>query len=138
MVGTCKEDYCLKYTKGTLAMTKKMKIISILICLSLLLCGCSMPNKTNELQHEQFCSSADGAQNYDLNSNDRLYIIDILNNASWVNDLTNCDSDFVFCTQKQKVRYHSECGTFNDYSNQKSTTVSEEQRAIINSMLGIN
>lgn len=63
MVRTCKEDYCLKYTKGTLAMTKKMKIISILICLSLLLCGCSMPicvKGYNERKSENFLQKALG------------------------------------------------------------------------------
>lgn len=122
-------------TKECDCMNKLILSVLTLFCV-IALASCS--DKTYELPHDQFCYSADGAQTYELNSDDKQYIIDLLNGASWVNDHSNCDSDFVFCTQNQEVRYHSECGTFNDYTNHKSTTISEEQRATINAMLGIN
>ncbi len=115
---------------------KKLTVLVLTLFCVIGLFGCS--DKTYELPHDQFCYSADSAQTYELNSDDKQYVIDLLNGASWVNDLSNCGSDFVFYTQKQEVRYHSECGTFNDYTNNKSTTVSEEQRATINAILGIN
>ena len=97
------------------------------------------PNPKNyELPDKQFCYSADGAQIYELIIDDKQYIVDLLNNASWINDLSNCDSDFIFYIQEQEIRYHSECGTFNNYTSNKSTTASQEQRATINAMLGVN
>ena len=116
-------------------MKKLIALVSVFVIVWGMV-GCT--NKTDELPHDQFCYSADGSQTYELNNDDKQYVIDLLNNASWVNDLTNCASDFVFYTQKQEVRYHSECGTFNDYTNKRSTPVSEEQRDTINAMLGIN
>jgi len=114
------------------------KLIAFLLALIfvLSLVGCSQ--EIYKLPHDQFCYSADDSQTYELNKNAKQYIIDLLNNASWINDLSNCNSDFVFYTQAQEIRYHSECGTFNDYTNQKSMAVSEEQRTAINTMLGIN
>ena len=116
-------------------MKKLIALVLALVCV-LGLVGCT--SKTYELPHDKFCYSANSTQTYELSADDRQYIIDLLNSASWVNDLTNCGSDFVFYTQKQEVRYHSECGTFNDYMSKNSTTVSEEQRETINAMLGIN
>ena len=115
---------------------KKLIALVFVFVIVLGMVGCA--NKTYELPHDQFCYSADGSQTYELNNDDKQYVIDLLNNTSWANDLSNCSSDFVFYTQKQEVRYHSECGTFNDYTNNKAATVSEEQRATINAMLGIN
>ena len=106
-------------------MKKLIALVLLLLCV-LGVVGCM--SKTYELPHDQFCYSVDGAQAYELDSADKQYLIDLLNSAS----------DFVIYTQKQEVRYHSECGTFTDYTNKKSTTVSEEQRATINAVLGIN
>ena len=115
---------------------KKLMVFVLVSVITLSMVGCA--NKKYELPHDQCCYSADGSQIYELNNGDMQYVIDILNNASWVNDLGNCCSEFVFYTQKQEVRYHSVCGTFNDYTNKRCTTISEEQRATINKMLGIN
>lgn len=91
-----------------------------------------------EAPDDEFCYSADGTQTYELSADDRQYVINLLNNASWIDDFSNCASDFIFYTQHQEIQYHSDCGTFNDYTNKRCTTVSEEQRNTINSMLGIN
>ena len=113
------------------------KIFALVLVFACLLGTAGCMNQTYELPHDQFCYSARDAQPYELSAADKQYIIDILNSASWVNDLSNCGADFVFYTQKQEVRYHSECGTFTDYTNKKTMTVSEEQCHTINSMLGI-
>ena len=115
---------------------KKLIALALVFAFVLGMVGCT--SKTYELPNDKFCYSAYGTQTYELSADDKQYIINLLNNASWVNDLSNCGSDFVFYTQRQEVRYHSVCGTFNDYTNKKFTTVSEEQRYTINAMLGIN
>lgn len=98
------------------------------------LAGCA--ERTYELAWDGFCYTAEPyEQPVELDPKDKNYIIDILNNATWIDDAANCASDFVFVTQKQRVRYHCECGTFIDVTNQRSTTVSEEQRIAINAIL---
>ncbi len=99
------------------------------------LIGCAKPYA---LPHDQFCYAVHAAQTVELSAEDKLYMIDVFNEASWTNDLSKCESDFIFYTQKQEIRYHAECGTFQDITNQKSMTVSEEQRAIIHTFLGIH
>ncbi len=89
----------------------------------------------SELPYDDFCFTIDPSAAVEINAEDRDYIINLLNEAQWTNGLTNCGSDFVFYTQKQEVRYHSECGTFNDITNQRAMTVSEEQRIKINGIV---
>ena len=120
---------------------KKMKraIITVLALVILLLtvAGCG---KTYEKPWDQFCfqlreGELDVNKEIALSSEDTEYILSIMNSGKWINDLSNCGCDFVFYTSKQEVRYHSECGTFNDYTNKRSMTVTEEQRQKINSIL---
>ena len=113
----------------------KKFIIFLFVFLSLLpFSGCS--ERTYELAWDGFCYTAEiYEQPVELAPKDKNYIIDILNNATWVNDLAKCDADFVFVTQKQRVNYNCECGVFNDITGSRSTTVSEEERTTINSIL---
>lgn len=46
-------------------------------------------------------------------------------------------SDYFFHMQEQEIGYPCECGTFSDYTNLRSVTVSEEQRIAINAMQGV-
>ena len=116
-------------------MKKSLALVLALIFI-LPFVGCA--SKAYELPHDQFCYSIDNSQAVELKTADKKYIVNLLNDASWTNDLSNCGSEFVFYTQKQEIRYHSECGTFNDITNKKSTTVTEEQRIAINTILEIN
>ncbi len=98
--------------------------------------GCG---KIYEIPHDQFCiytGETEGlSMEISLSLSEKKDIIQILNNGKWANKLTNCACNFKFYTQKQTVAYHTECGTFNDYTNQKSMIVSEEQRQKINAIL---
>ena len=116
-------------------MKKLLALVLSLVCV-LGLVGCSQ--QTYKLPHDQFCYSMTTSQDIELSTEGKQYIIELLNNATWTNDLAKCANDFVFYTQKEEIHYHSECGTFNDITNQKMTTLSEEQCNTINAMLGIN
>ena len=112
------------------------KVLSIIICILLLMSLTGCAERTYKLAWDGFCYTAEAyEQPVELDPKDKNYIIDILNDATWTNDVTKCECDFVFVTQKQRVYYHSECGTFTDANNQRSTTVSEEERAKINTIL---
>ena len=71
----------------------------------------------------------------ELESNEKKYIIGLLNEGAWETELSNCDCDYYFVTQKQRIQYHSECGMFNDITNGKVLKITEEQRLKINSFL---
>lgn len=53
----------------------------------------------------------------------------------WVDDLTDCASDWTIQIDSESFSYHSECGTFNDIDHFRSLTVSEEDRMAINAIL---
>lgn len=117
-------------------MKRALITVFAFILLLLTAAGCG---KTYERPWDQFCFELEGELNVNkkvaLSSEDIDFILDILNSGTWINDLSNCACDYVFFTSKQEVRYHSECGTFNDYTNKRSMTVTEEQRQKINSIL---
>ena len=113
----------------------KKYLAFFLILLSLFsLSGCA--GHTYELAWDGFCYTAEEyEQPVELDPKDKNYIIDILNNATWINDLAKCPADFVFVTQKQRINYNCESGVFNDITRGKSITVSEEERIAINKIL---
>lgn len=113
----------------------KKYLAFLLVLLTLIpLAGCA--ERTYELSWDGFCYTAEEhEQPVELDPKDKNYIIDLLNDAAWINGLAKCPPDFVFVTQKQRVNYNCECGVFNDITRGRSTTVSEEQRVTINNIL---
>lgn len=108
-------------------------LLTCLLCLSVV--GCS--EKPYQAAWDGFCYTAEH-QSVDMESADKKYIINLLNKAVWETNIEDCECDFYFSLQRQRVEYHSECGTFYDITNGKSTKVAEEQRIKINSVLGLN
>ena len=112
------------------------KCLAFLFVFLILLPFCGCAERTYELSWDGFCYTAEAyEQPVELDPKDKNYIVDILNNATWVNDLAKCEADFVFVTQKQRVNYNCECGVFNDITGGRSTTVSEADRLKINAIL---
>ena len=60
--------------------------------LLLLVTGCG---KTYELPWDQFCIKIDGNKEIVLSAEDQNVIIDLLNKGNWVNDMAECESDFI-------------------------------------------
>ena len=125
--------------EGRAIMMKKLiALIISLICVFTLSCCTDNTDKEYKLPQDQFCYSIENSQTVELKTKDKKYIIDLLNEASWVNDAHNCGYNFFFYTQEQELTYQSTCGAFYDITNRKSTFVSEEQRVAINAILGEN
>ena len=97
--------------------------------------GCG--KKTYELPWDQCCASIHPPRQITMNGEERKYLVDTLNGCEWADGVSNCACDFVFYMQEQEVQYHSDCGTLNDVTRQKTATVSEEQRAVLNGFLGV-
>ena len=117
------------------------KLIALILSLIFVfaLSGCTdNTNKTYKLPDDQFCYSIENSQTVELKRKDKNYIVDLLNEATWENGGYNCGYDFFFYTQEQELRYQSTCGVFEDLTNVKCTSVSEEQRIAINAMLGVD
>ena len=108
-------------------------LLTCLLCLSVV--GCS--EKPYQAAWDGFCYTAEH-QPVDMESADKKYIINLLNKAVWETNIEDCECDFYFSLQRQRVEYHYECGTFNDITNGKSTKVAEEQRIKINSILSLD
>ena len=65
-------------------------------------------------------------------------ILSILNKGQWENSVPNCGCDFEFTTKNATIRYHSECGTFNDIPHHRSMHLSDADKGIINTLLGVS
>lgn len=113
------------------------KYLALLFVFLILLPFCGCTERNYELAWDGFCyvPGEPYEEAVELDPKDKNFIIDILNNATWVNDLAKCPADFIFVTQKQRIHYNCESGVFNDITRNKSTTLSEEQRTKINSIL---
>ncbi|MBQ3015434.1 MAG: hypothetical protein IJD79_01490 [Clostridia bacterium] len=109
-------------------------LLTCLLCLSAV--GCS--EKPYQAAWDGFCYTATEHQAVEMKSEDRKYIINLLNEAVWETNIEDCECDFYFSLQRQRVEYHSECGTFNDITNGKSTKVAEDQRLKINTILNLD
>lgn len=72
----------------------------------------------------------------ELSQEDIATISNILDNGKWIADLTKCESDCVITSADgDEFYYHSACGTFNDNKNYRSLSITEEEMALINSVL---
>ena len=115
-------------------MKKTVLKVSVLCVLLLLLAGCS---QKTEYSQDISCVIPSLNKELSLSESDKKYIASVLNGAAWTDGFTDCIFDYIFKTQKEEIRYHSYCGTFNDYTNKRYLTVAEEQRQKINDILNV-
>ena len=64
-------------------------------------------------------------------------ILAVLNGGHWYNDVSKCEPDYSFETKNETIYYHADCGTFNDATNKCYMTLSEDEKARINQLLGV-
>ena len=114
---------------------KKALALALSFILALGFCGCSQ--KIYELPWDHFCYSAVDGSVIELEPAQKSFIIDLLNNGDWHNDIAKCPSDVKLATQKQSIGYCAEEGIFNDFTREKSLKISEENRVIVNEYLGL-
>ena len=65
-------------------------------------------------------------------------ILSILNKGQWENGIPNCGCDFEFTIKHETIRYHSSCGTFNDIPHHRILELSDADKGIINTLLGVS
>ena len=109
-------------------------ILTILFLFGLV--GCQ--EKTYQFAWDGFCYIVEEHgfhSEFELATEDKKYILKLMNDASWEEEVSTCEHDFVFYTQRQQVRYCSECGTFYDVTNLRSVTLSADEHRKVNNML---
>ena len=72
-----------------------------------------------------------------LSGAEQANVLYFLNNGEWGYDVTNCGHDYEFILGNKTIRYHSECGTFIDINKKRHKSMSEEEQALINEILGV-
>ena len=87
------------------------------------------------LPWDRFCYSAVDGSVIELEPAQKKFIIDLLNNGDWYDDLAKCPSDVKFYTQNQEIGYCAEEGIFNDFTSGNSLKISEENKVIVNEYL---
>ncbi len=110
-------------------MKKLLALCLMLIVLSTsLLTSCGVNNYkpiSLKYQNSDYAAYTDGEP--------KSFLVDLLNNSKWHNDVAKCDCDYTVMMKNQReIFYHSECGTFIDYDFDKSLTVSEKDRVKLN------
>ncbi|MBQ8413717.1 MAG: hypothetical protein IJX58_00535 [Clostridia bacterium] len=110
-------------------MKKLLALCLILIVLSTcLLTSCSVNNYkpiSLKYQNSDYAPYTDGEP--------KSFLVDLLNNSKWHNDVAKCDCDYTVMMKNQReISYHSESGTFIDYDFGKSLTLREEDRVKLN------
>lgn len=101
---------------------KKIVLCLVSIVLSIfVLFSCSINNYkpiSIKYQNSSYAQYTDGEP--------KIFLINLLNNSKWINDVANCGCDYTIIMKNDKeIYYHSECGTFIDYDFNKSLTISE-------------
>ena len=72
-----------------------------------------------------------------LGGSEQAYVLYLLNNGEWGYDVTNCGHDYEFIIGNTTIRYHSSCGTLIDINRKRHKSISEEEQAFINEILGV-
>lgn len=112
------------------------KIFSLLLTLILILSLIGCEKREYELPKGDFCFSSDYKRVIELSSEEKNYIIDLLNNGEWSEGIVRCDYDAKLETQQQYLGYNVSKGIFNDFTQKKSLQLAEEERGIVNEYLG--
>lgn len=75
-------------------------------------------------------------ENTALSYENSEYVTDIIKNGTWDEGTSDCLNDVTFTVCGKNYFYHVSCGTFNDYSTEKSLQLTKSQMGKINDMLG--
>ena len=111
------------------------KIIASLFLLLLIFSLSSCSIRVYSLPSGNFCTSAADGSAVELEEHEKQYIINLLNDGKWYNEIAKCPADYNFRTALQSLTYCAEDGVFNDFTLHRSLTISEEQRLFVNGFL---
>ncbi len=105
-------------------------LLTVAICF---FSGCA--KREYELPWDHFCYSANDGSVIELDSEEKNYIIDLLNNGEWYGEIAKCTQDVIFATKQQSIGYCINEGIFNDFTQNKSLRLSNEDKKSVNGYL---
>ena len=70
-----------------------------------------------------------------LTADEGQLIVDILDRINWIEGAPACDNDYMITIINDTYYYHSDCGTFLDIVNNKSKSLSEEEKERVNNYI---
>lgn len=111
------------------------RLIATVLTLVLILGFGSCAKREYELPWDNFCYSSNDGSVIELSAEEKSYIIDLLNNGKWYGEIAKCTSNVKFATKRQSIGYCLSEGIFNDFTQNKSLRLSENDRKIINGYL---
>lgn len=123
--------------------------VAVALCVVLAACTLTDPITTDSMGikyesllsfHQTLERNEDGTEEmtiYDFAEEGRGRILAILNNGNWTAGMADCKCDIEFVTEKGRIGYHSECGTFIDVIHGRSFTLSAEDKTKFNKQFGI-
>lgn len=119
---------------------KRIFLLFFVIALAAGLVSCGSKNENEEKKKDavvtvRFISDMTGAVQT-LEEADAKFIAELVYSEGWTDETSECECDVEFMLGEDKVKYHSECGTFSDYSGGKSMALDDELKNAVNDVLG--
>lgn len=99
-----------------------------------------MPNEEEAAQQEtdadmQVSDILNGSSPVTISREDALIFRAFLESGEWDDGIGRCANDYELIFYGNTVRYHSDCGTFNDFVHNRYLSLSEEDKAEVNAIL---
>ena len=100
--------------------------------------GCASNRYKGPVSCISYVETSEETDLVNLTEDAQKTILSMLNKGQWINDITNCCCDFKFTTTNATIWYHSQCGIFNDITHHRSMHLSDVDKGIINTLLGVS
>ena len=81
------------------------------------------------------CIKIESGESVKLTEEEQKIILDVIDEGRWTYDVVKCLCDYKFTFENGEMSYHSECGHFVDYKNQRTLSITAEHKERINAIL---
>lgn len=124
---------------------KKLIMLVLTLVLALGLVGCNNSKSAEAIEKDNETISKFALtqeievifpdKSVELREEDAETLLKILENGKWEDGIPACATDYTFLVSGITIRYHSECGTFNDSQSKRGLSTDQETQQLINDIL---
>lgn len=115
----------------------RLTVLAFILCFAFFP-GCASNRYKGSLSCMYYVETSEETDLVNLTEDAQKTILSILNKGQWKNGITDCWCDFKFTTKNATIWYHSRCGIFNDITHHRSMHLSDADKGIINTLLGVS
>lgn len=115
----------------------RLTVLAFILCFAFF-SGCASNRYKGSLSCISYVETSEETDLVNLTEDAQKTILSMLNKGKWENDITDCCCDFKFTTKNATIWYHSRCGIFNDITHHRSMHLSDADKRIINTLLGVS